>query len=84
VAEVSKPINPINKFAGTSIIPCRQCAFFLFEERGATGKQIGFCRLDPPVVVVVNYTEIKTVLPVVSPDRDGCGQGELLEEFVGV
>ena len=68
-----------NKFTGTHIIPCGQCVFFVWEERGTSGR-LGFCRLDPPVVVVID-NQPKTVLPVVRPDRDGCGQGELVEAY---
>ena len=65
-----------NKFSGTSIIPCDRCVFFSFEERGIE-KRIGFCRLDPPQVIVGRDGNPKTVLPVVKAERDGCGQGEL-------
>ena len=61
----------------TNITPCGKCVFFVYEERGSIGK-IGFCRLDPPQVVVVEGKP-KTVLPVVRPELDGCGQGELAE-----
>ena len=66
-----------NKFAGhPSITPCEICVFFSFEARGLE-KRMGFCRLDPPQVIVDKDGNPKTVLPVVRADRDGCGQGEL-------
>ena len=72
--------NKDNKFTGTAIVPCNKCVFFVWEERGmrqdAISQKLGFCRLDPPTVVVVE-NQPKTVLPIVRPERDGCGQGEL-------
>ena len=65
-----------NKFSGTAITPCGRCVFFSFEERGVE-KRMGFCRLDPPQVIVDREGNPKTVLPVVRAERDGCGQGEL-------
>ena len=64
------------KFEGTAITPCKRCVFFSFEERGVD-KRLGFCRLDPPQVIVDRDGNPKTVLPIVRPELDGCGQGEV-------
>ena len=85
-------VDNVDKFAGTGIVRCFdtkknvKCMYFSFEDRGQRGDervQLGFCRLDPPTVTSVTNRDgnliAKSVLPVVQPDLDGCGQGELAE-----
>lgn len=74
----------INKRFNNAIVPCKRCVFVSYEQRGksedADTPTLAFCRLDPPQVVPVNGGG-KTMLPIVRPDLDGCGQGETADEF---